>query len=119
VNGIGGLQNRHVEDTEWSKQKKSLLFNFGHNNHARFVKLLVLTGWAADYANDIKKVINMNALMSETTASQDFAADELQWVKELATTLQEKNPDMRTALEILSKGKAEWIPDVSCACSYL
>jgi mediator of RNA polymerase II transcription subunit 14 len=113
TNGMGGQPNRNLDSSAAIEQKKILLLDFAYENRSKFIKLLVLTSWAEEKAIPIKKVIDMNAAMSHMIHGYDFVCEQFEIFRQSVRVLQEKNPDMRTALEILSKGKAEWIPDVS------
>jgi mediator of RNA polymerase II transcription subunit 14 len=115
VNGMGGHLNRQPDDSESNKQKRKLLLDFAYENRAKFIKLLVLTNWADEKARPIKKVIDIWKLEQNTTQAYDSIGPLLTDIKYfLNHLLREQNPDIRTALQILSKGTAEWIPDVSC-----
>lgn len=116
VNGLGGHLNRQADDSELNKQKRKMLLDFAYENRAKFIKLLVLTNWAEEKARPIKKVIDIWSLEQEMSLAYDSIGPLLTDVKYfLNALLREQNPDIKTALQVLSKGTAEWIPDVSCA----
>lgn len=106
ANGISGGQT----DAELNRQKKLLVMNFAQTNRAKFIKLLVLKGWGDKYANDMTKLIDIwNWLMKENIATSS-ADERMDTIKNWTRDLGQKNPDIRTALEVLSTGKADWIP---------
>lgn len=100
------------DSPEVNKRKKLLLLKFAQENRAKFIKLLVLTEWGQKSAIDIGKVIDLYAWAKEQVAHMDFADSQVEQIKILSAGARENNPDIRTALEILSTGKASWIPTV-------
>jgi hypothetical protein len=57
-------------------------------------------------------VIDLYAWAKEQVAHMDFADEQVNQIKILSAYARENNPDIRTALEVLSTGKASWIPTV-------
>lgn len=107
TNGVAPQDNPEV-----NKQKKLLLLKFAQENRAKFIKLLVLTEWGQKSAYDIAKVIDLYSWAKEQAAHMDFVDEQVNQIKILSAYARENNPDIRTALEILSTGKASWIPTV-------
>ncbi|KAH6637812.1 mediator complex subunit MED14-domain-containing protein [Boeremia exigua] len=105
TNGVVSQDNPEV-----NKRKKLLLLKFAQENRAKFIKLLVLTEWGQKSAVDIGKVIDLYAWAKEQAAHMDFADEQVNQIKILSAYARENNPDIRTALEVLSVGKASWIP---------
>ncbi|KAJ4983341.1 mediator complex subunit MED14 [Stagonosporopsis vannaccii] len=97
-------------DPEVNKRKKLLLLKFAQENRAKFIKLLVLTEWGQKSAVDIAKVIDLYSWAKTQAAHMDFADEQINQIKIMSAYARENNPDIRTALEILSTGKASWIP---------
>lgn len=112
-NGLGGHANGIQNNPEGNKQKKLILMKFAQENRAKFIKLLVLTEWGKKSSLEISKVIDLFTWTRDQSAAMDSVDWQSSLIKEETFKLVEKNPDIRTALEILSTGKAEWIPDVS------
>lgn len=100
------------DDPEVNKRKKLLLLKFAQENRAKFIKLLVLTEWGQKSAADIGKVIDLYSWAKEQAAHMDFVDEQVNQIKILSAYARENNPDIRTALEVLSTGKASWIPTV-------
>jgi mediator of RNA polymerase II transcription subunit 14 len=111
-NGLGGHANGIQNNSEGNKQKKLILMRFAQENRAKFIKLLVLTEWGKKSSLEISKVIDLFTWTRDQSAAMDSVDWQSSLIKEETFKLVEKNPDIRTALEILSTGKAEWIPDV-------
>lgn len=108
MNGVAGSQ----ADAEVNRQKKLLVMNFAQTNRAKFIKLLVLKGWGDKYAKDMTQLIDIwNWLMKEEYASSS-ADERMDIIRNWTRDLGQKNPDIRTALGVLSTGKADWMPHV-------
>lgn len=92
--------------------KKIQVLDFAHGKRAEFIKLLVLSQWSRQAA-DVSQLIDLQGFIR--TRHQSYAGA-LQWVGDMKRDLvraQVANPDLKTALEVLSKGKVVAIPDVS------
>jgi mediator of RNA polymerase II transcription subunit 14 len=101
------------QDQEINKQKKILLLRFAMDNRAKFIKLLVLTEWGKKASVDVSKLIDLFAWTNQQSWAQNQIDDKIEQIKLAMNQARQLNPDIRTALEILGTGKAEWIPDVS------
>ncbi|KAF3033798.1 mediator complex subunit [Didymella heteroderae] len=105
TNGAGPQDSPDV-----NKKKKLLLLKFAQENRAKFIKLLVLTEWGQKSAIDIGKVIDVYSWAREQVQHMDWVDIQMEAIKVHSGSARENNPDIRTALEILSTGKASWIP---------
>ncbi|KAF2657804.1 MED14-domain-containing protein [Lophiostoma macrostomum CBS 122681] len=112
ANGYGGHANGAQDTSEANKQKKLMLIKFAQDNRAKFIKLLVLTEWGRKSAIDISKVIDLFQFVKGEEAAIDTIDERIEQIKVWSSVARQPNPDIRTALQILSKGKAEWIPDM-------
>ena len=93
-------------------QKKAKLWNFAQDRRAKFIKLLVLSQWSRQ-ADAVSRVIDLNMWI---TTQKRFYEESGTWIGELRRqleTLKMPSPDLKTALEVLSTGKAASLPDVS------
>ncbi|KAI9045115.1 mediator of RNA polymerase II transcription subunit 14 [Aspergillus affinis] len=91
-------------------QKKLRVLNFAHAKRAEFIKLLVLSQWSRQAA-DVSKLIDLQNFIRNRHQSYVSA---LQWIGDLKRNLvqaQVANPDLKTALEVLSKAKITSMPD--------
>ena len=107
VNGNGVVNNSHA-----NVQKKLRMLNFAQDYRAQFIKILVLSNWSRQ-AKAISKVIDLKIWLD---GQKQLFQDAIWWMGELKRTLGPRkmpNPDLKTALEALSLGKASWLPDVS------
>lgn len=110
----GAMPNGIVpqDNPEVNKRKKLLLLKFAQENRAKFIKLLVLTEWGQKSAVDIGKVIDLYAWAKEQAAHMDYADEQVNQIKIMSAYARENNPDIRTALEVLATGEANWLPTV-------
>lgn len=91
--------------------KKSRVLDFAHAKRAEFIKLLVLSQWSRQAA-DVSKLIDLQNFIR--TRHQAYMSA-LQWVGDMKRDLvqaQVANPDLKTALEVLSIGKVLSMSDL-------
>jgi len=108
-NGTGPHAGNQA-NAEVNKRKKAALMKFAFDNRAKFVKLLVLTEWGKNKAKEVAQLIDLFAWAREQQSHADFVDTQLERIKVFSNSAAEKNPDITTALEILSTGKAPWMP---------
>ncbi|KAH3295099.1 mediator complex subunit [Aspergillus fumigatus] len=99
-------------------QKKLRILDFAHAKRAEFIKLLVLSQWSRR-ARDVSKLIDLQNFIR---ARHQAFVDALQRVGEMKRDLvqaQVANPNLQTALEILSKGRLESLADLGYKSSKL
>ncbi|KAB8263740.1 mediator of RNA polymerase II transcription subunit 14 [Aspergillus pseudonomiae] len=92
-------------------RKKARILDFAHAKRAEFIKLLVLSQWGRQAA-DVSKLIDLQNFIR--TRHQAYMGA-LQWIGDMKRDLvqaQVANPDLRTALEVLSKGKVSSMSDL-------
>ncbi|KAH8727122.1 mediator complex subunit MED14-domain-containing protein [Phaeosphaeriaceae sp. PMI808] len=82
------------ENADANKRKKLLLMKFAQDNRAKFIKLLKA-------AADVSKLIDIFSWAREQNDHMDFL---------FSSAAGERNPDIPTALAIMSTGKASWMP---------
>ncbi|KAJ5101479.1 hypothetical protein NUU61_003701 [Penicillium alfredii] len=91
--------------------KKLRLLDFAHDKRAEFIKLLVLSQWSRQAA-DVSRLIDIQGFIRTRHQAYDAA---LQYAGEMKRDLvraQVANPDLRTALEVLSRGRVKSLPDL-------
>ncbi|KAF2851123.1 MED14-domain-containing protein [Plenodomus tracheiphilus IPT5] len=110
LNGTGPHGQESPEAKEANMRKKLLLLKFAQDSRSKFIKLLVLTEWGKKAAHDVSKLIDLFAWTQEQSAHMDCLDEQLQRIKIHTNMARENNPDINTALEILSTGKASWMP---------
>lgn len=97
-------------DLETNRQKKLLLMKFAQDNRAKFIKLLVLTEWGKKASGNVAQLIDLFSWAREQQAHIDYVDTQIERIKIFSNSAAEKNPDITTALQILSTGEAPWLP---------
>lgn len=106
VNGNG------VDDKlEANVRKKERLFDFAKDRRAQFIKILVLLDWSRQM-DAISKVIDLKVWLDGQRKIYEDATLWMGELRRLLGPLRLSNPDLKTALAVLSLGKAPWLPDV-------
>lgn len=93
-------------------QKKLRILDFAHAKRAEFIKLLVLSQWSRKAA-DVSKLIDLQGFIRTRHQAYSGAIQLVGDMKRDLVRAQVATPDLKTALEVLSKGKVEAMPDVS------
>ena len=116
INGNGTIHNSQA-----NVQKKLRILNFAQDRRAQFIKILVLSQWSRQ-ADAISKVIDLKVWLDGQKRIHDEASVWMGELKRILAPLKMSNPDLKTALEALSLGKASWLPDVrtlnECLCIF-
>ena len=103
-NGNGATGDANV-------QKKLRMLNFASDRRAQFIKILILSKWARQ-AEAVSKVIDLNVWASNRRQEYQACVSWMGELKRRLGPLRDPNPDIKTALEVLSLGKASWLPDL-------
>lgn len=93
-------------------QKKLRILDFTHGKRAEFIKLLVLCQWSRQAA-DVSKLIDIQGFIRSRHQAYAGALQRLGDMKRGLVMAQVANPDLRTALEVLTKGTVVGMSDVS------
>ncbi|KAL6709492.1 mediator complex subunit [Coniothyrium glycines] len=109
-NGLASHGASGQENAEINKRKKLLLLKFAQESRSKFIKLLVLTEWGKKAALDVSKLIDLFSWTREQSDHMNHVDRQLERIKYHSNSARENNPDINTALEILSTGKADWMP---------
>ena len=114
VNGIGhySATNGATQISKEDLRKRTLLMIFARDQRDKLIKLMVLTQWSRQ-VGDVSKLIDIWNWLSNQMRTQEEAANWIGQVKINMIPMKQNNPDIRTALEVLTSGKASWMPDVS------
>ena len=110
INGYGGGQ----PSSSVNIQKKTLIWDFAQDRRAKFIKLLVLSQWGRQ-SEAVSKVIDINHWITSQKICYKEAANWMGELKRILVPMKLPAPDLKAALEVLSAGKVEGIPDVSCS----
>lgn len=106
---VNGLSNGGPLDG--NSQKKLRILEFAQHRREQFIKALVLSQWSRQ-AEQVGKCIDLKVWLDTQRRTYN---DAVGWVGELKRAVEHTkmpNPDLKTALEALSLGKASWLPDV-------
>ncbi|KAK6217710.1 Aromatic/aminoadipate aminotransferase 1 [Pestalotiopsis sp. IQ-011] len=112
VNGNSSLAVSLPDDTSVENlSKKSALLNFIQEMHGRWTKALVIASWSRK-APTVSKLID---LMNYVNMERKAFDDGLTYMANIAHDIcfsQVPNPDIQTALQVLSTGSASWMSDL-------
>ena len=92
-------------------EKKDRLLKFQQDERADYIKLLTLHDWFKK-SHGIDWVIEMSMWMHDQRAHFTHAADFIGNMKRELALWQVPNPDLKTAIEVLSKGKVSSLSDL-------
>ena len=112
--GFPGAQvngNSAGDSSESNVQKKQRMLEFAQERRQQFVKALVLSQWSRQ-AEQVGKCIDLKVWLDAQRRTYNDAVGWVGELKRVVETTKMPNPDLHTALEALSLGKASWLPDV-------
>lgn len=92
-------------------QKKARMFDFANSRRAQFIKILILSRWAR-HAQEIRRVIDLKSWLEQKSGDYMHGVYYLGELKHHLSRIKEPSPDIKTALEILSLGEANRVPDI-------
>ncbi|CAJ2500935.1 Uu.00g037880.m01.CDS01 [Anthostomella pinea] len=102
-----------VDDTSPENlAKKVRLLNFVQERHGEWVKALVISNWSRR-AEPVSKLIDLMHHINTQRKIYDDSLDYMINIKRDLTYARLPNPDLRTALQVLSTGHAPWMPDIN------
>lgn len=109
VHQTNGVYNG--ETSQANVQKKLRMFDFANRRRAQFIKILVLARWARQ-AEAIGRVIDLRNWLGNQAREYNNAISWMGELKRKSAHIKDPNPDIKTALEVLSLGKASWLPEL-------
>ena len=111
--GSSGIEDNSQENIN----KKAKLIRFAEAAHADWAKHLAITEWSRK-AGEISRLIDLRQHLRIEKQFYNQSIDTLCEYKRGLLGARLPNPDLRTALEVLTTGKASWMPDVSFCLSH-
>ncbi|KAH8880682.1 MED14-domain-containing protein [Thozetella sp. PMI_491] len=112
ANGNSDYRSTTQEDNSAeSLEKKSLLLDFAQDLHTKWVKALVITDWSKK-ADLVGRLIDIRHHLSGVLSSYNSNLYDIVQVKRDLHWAKVRGPDIQTALEVLSSGEADWMPDL-------
>ena len=100
-------------------QKRIRILEFAQTKRTEFIKLLVLSQWSRQ-AVDVSKLIDLQNFIRTRHFAYQAAVQRVADMKRDLVRAQVANPDLQTALEVLTMGRVSNMPEVSfvhCASS--
>ena len=110
---INGNAPQGIEDDKDAANilKKQRLLQFAEAKHAEWVKALVIANWSRR-AHEVGKLIDLHVYLRQQKLLYLGAVDDMSWMKRDLTKARLRSPDLKTAVAVLSTGKASWMPDL-------
>jgi len=108
LNGNAGTAE---DNSEENQNKKANLLHFIQDMHGKWVKALVISEWSRK-AGHVSKLIDLNVHINEQLAKYDQGLDFMGHIKRGLYQARLPDPDLKTALQVLSTGQAPWFPEV-------
>lgn len=110
----GPVANGKSSGNQFSENvhKKLRILDFAHSKRAEFIKLLVLSQWSRQAA-EVSRLIDIQGFIRTRHQAYTTAVQYVGEMKRDLVRAQVANPDLKTALEVLSKGRVASLPDVS------
>ena len=119
ANGTSTVEHGRLgSESAISLQKRLMWLDFAKTHRDRFIKLAVISQWSKNVA-DVRMFIDLMCWSNERFTAMEEIARSLGQLKLDLHPFKMPNPDIKTALEVLSTGKASWMPDVSLKTNWL
>ncbi|GAP83425.1 putative mediator of RNA polymerase II transcription subunit 14 [Rosellinia necatrix] len=113
MNGNGVGADASVDDNSPENlNKKVRLLNFVQEKHGEWVKALIIVNWSRK-AEPVSKLIDLMHHINKTRAVYQASLDYMINIRRDLTYARIPNPDLRTALQVLSTGQAPWMPELN------
>ena len=110
-NHVHQQSNGNGDSSQANVQKKLRMLHFASDRRAQFIKILILSRWAR-HVEAVSKVIDLNFWLNNQIGQYNECCAWMGELKRRLIPLREPNPDIKTALRVLSLGKASWLPDL-------
>lgn len=110
-NFSNGMFGRESSASDPSLEKRRRWLEFAKNHRERFIMLAVIMKWSKNWV-EIGRFVDLANWANERLASTHFVGDKLGQLKLDMQDFKMLGPDVKTALEVLTTGKASWLPDL-------
>jgi mediator of RNA polymerase II transcription subunit 14 len=113
VNGASNIQHPPTLDQAQQRdnmRKKKKMLEFASEYRAKFIKLLVVTDWTKRDDKVVGKLIDLKNWLMEQDDAAPFAGNFFAATVMDLRSFKITNPDLETALAVLSGGDVPWIP---------
>ena len=91
--------------------KKRRLLEFAQSAHTDWTKAFVITSWSRN-SDEVSKLIDLKVYLDQQAYLYHCAIHGLAAVRRELGAARIPNPDLKTAVQVLSTGKAPWMPEV-------
>lgn len=108
---INGATGTAEDNSDENQNKKANLLHFAQDMHGKWVKALVISEWSRK-ASQVSKLIDLNVHIGEQVEKYNQGLDYMGRIKRDLYAARLPDPDIKTALQILSTGQASWMPEV-------
>lgn len=115
LNGNASHSSSIDDNSPENQAKKKRLLDFVTNTHESWTKALVITGWSRK-ADDVSKAVDIRQHVDKEKNQYAACINTLAFRRRSFSSDPKRrlpNPDLRTAVPVLTTGKAHWMPDVS------
>ncbi|KAH7364629.1 mediator complex subunit MED14-domain-containing protein [Rhexocercosporidium sp. MPI-PUGE-AT-0058] len=112
VNGNASHHSIPEDSSSENINKKLRLMNFATSSHEAWTKALVITGWSRK-AEEVTHLIDVRIHVEAQKKLYTDAIDLMAENKRALYNFRLPNPDLKTALEVLTTGTASWMPDLN------
>lgn len=112
--GYGAMNGNAAGDdsSEENQNKKANLLTFIQDLHTQWVKALVISEWSRK-SGKVSRLIDLHAHIQESMRRYEMMLDTMGHIKRNLYAARLPDPDIKTALQVLSTGQAPFLPDVS------
>jgi mediator of RNA polymerase II transcription subunit 14 len=121
--GANGINSRLAtngarREDNLQNNKKVRMLKFTDTQQSIFAKLLIMAQWTP-HMDEVRRLVDVDKWLHMREIDYDFFRNSMLELSRQGRYYREPNPDIRTALEVLSTGKAPWMPDVCLQCNLL
>ncbi|PSR99379.1 mediator complex subunit MED14-domain-containing protein [Coniella lustricola] len=106
----GNTANVQEDSSEENQNKKANLLGFLNELHTKWTKTLVMSEWSRK-SGQVSKLIDLHSHILEQLRKYDMILDRIGHIKRNLYGARLPDPDIKTALQVLSTGRADWMPD--------
>lgn len=109
---LAGKDKEEFDNSQESLSKKVNLLQSIRTIHGKWVKALVIANWSRQ-SELVTKLIDLKGHINQQLLHFDVRLDQIIDLKRNLIFARVPSPDLRTALQVLSCGNGDWMPDVS------
>lgn len=106
-----GKDKEEFDNSQESLSKKVNLLQTIQSIHGKWVKALVIADWSQQ-SEMVTKLIDLKSHINEQLLHFDMRLDQVIDLRRNLIFARVPSPDLRTALQVLSCGTGDWMPDV-------